>query len=1137
MAFIFIQGVWAQNSPTYFKYSSNKKSYQRSKMKKLSDGSFLLIDSYNGEPTASNSPGNLSILKIDQNQNLIWSKTIEYFLLTDGQDILPTDDNGDGIEDGFIVLGNFLDINTGLMKLILIKFSASGSSTPIINWEKMYSYNNNILLGCAITEGLNNENAIFVSAKTMYQVGQIENFNVLLMKINTLNGNILSQNHLTNPTDSYKIDGTDVLTDHTNSQVILTTSEKNQPNVHFFEFDNNCNLLSSNKFHIGQNAEGVTICNAILSSDNYVYAVGEFTKSIIHPFEWDQLIIKFDPLTNAIVWSKRYNAFNNASGNNYYAECLYSISELENGNFAAVGDIREVANAMSVDKDDIFMEISPSGNLLFGNIWELGYPLSLGLNESFDAVIANSNQEFIVAGSQNSDFYIYKVGPAGTPRGGCGTYTTYNHTITESNSVSHPSYLYSTPIIASSFSSYWFDNTSVETSCTVSQCIDNFEINGPNQVCIAQFPVILTASGVSGSVLWYDNNNVLLSNGMTCSVNSAGTYYAIGIDANSGCSFYEEFELTLSTDYFSITSKNDRDNTGNDIITDDAGNIYVTGTFASNSTFKSIAGNYTAQNPSLKTTLYVAKYDVCGNLVWINHSTKGESKGMSIAIDKNRGIIFATGEYASATSAGIKLFSTGVVPPGTTLPSTINYGTNLAGSSFMLALDMNNGTVLTFNEGLLSNVKINAIEAVPNSSTATDIYVGGYQIVSSTSEKTYLRKYIHGTTFMTSTLKLSTSNNPQARINDIAATADRVVATGYYTNLATPANPNFSLSTTNFLNTVGAKEAFKFEYSTSLGGPISSSVVNLVQLGISAGKSAEGTGIVITGGIIYVTGNYTGNVLTGSANGFGTGYTLSGSSTYNSVFVYRLANGPYGNSSNKYYSLNGNAYSTGITADLSHVYVCGNWGRGTLNSDVYDQSSGGYLNVNHSGTSGTRIFVSGIAQNQGNVGNWINASVDQTNAIHSATRIATNGSFTYLTGGYKGSLSHNSGTPYYSTITSSGAKSMCILRNKVSNGEFRNALEDDVEEGENSEVLIDSDNKFEIKVYPNPSKGEFNLSINSEELNLVNVSIYDVTGRMIIKQSVNNGVHNFNISEYPKGIYIMVIQGNEKVSTHKLIIE
>ena len=86
-------------------------------------------------------------------------------------------------------------------------------------------------------------------------------------------------------------------------------------------------------------------------------------------------------------------------------------------------------------------------------------------------------------------------------------------------------------------------------------------------------------------------------------------------------------------------------------------------------------------------------------------------------------------------------------------------------------------------------------------------------------------------------------------------------------------------------------------------------------------------------------------------------------------------------------------------------------------------------------------------------------------------------------------------------------------------------------------LSVDEFNTQNFSVFPNPSKGIFN--IKTKNINTFNFSIYDVTGKRIIqKQNVKpvDNLYQININEYSTGVYFLNISNEKNKITKKLII-
>ena len=72
-----------------------------------------------------------------------------------------------------------------------------------------------------------------------------------------------------------------------------------------------------------------------------------------------------------------------------------------------------------------------------------------------------------------------------------------------------------------------------------------------------------------------------------------------------------------------------------------------------------------------------------------------------------------------------------------------------------------------------------------------------------------------------------------------------------------------------------------------------------------------------------------------------------------------------------------------------------------------------------------------------------------------------------------------------------------------------------------------------ITISPNPSNGIF--SINSDNLNLIEIEIYNLQGEIVYKSSSSNG--SIDLSKEPKGIYLLKATSGNKLLTNKILLE
>ena len=77
----------------------------------------------------------------------------------------------------------------------------------------------------------------------------------------------------------------------------------------------------------------------------------------------------------------------------------------------------------------------------------------------------------------------------------------------------------------------------------------------------------------------------------------------------------------------------------------------------------------------------------------------------------------------------------------------------------------------------------------------------------------------------------------------------------------------------------------------------------------------------------------------------------------------------------------------------------------------------------------------------------------------------------------------------------------------------------------------------EVQLYPNPSTGFYNLTLNLEEASNVSIAVYDMVGKRVV--DVVNGLteqsqYEIDLSNFEEGIYFLRAQINEQTITKKL---
>jgi len=74
-----------------------------------------------------------------------------------------------------------------------------------------------------------------------------------------------------------------------------------------------------------------------------------------------------------------------------------------------------------------------------------------------------------------------------------------------------------------------------------------------------------------------------------------------------------------------------------------------------------------------------------------------------------------------------------------------------------------------------------------------------------------------------------------------------------------------------------------------------------------------------------------------------------------------------------------------------------------------------------------------------------------------------------------------------------------------------------------------------FSIYPNPSSGLVNINFDNNASSRVN--IHDINGKLIIGQNFENNQNQVDLSNQPKGVYLITINQEGRETTQKLILE
>jgi para-nitrobenzyl esterase len=76
-----------------------------------------------------------------------------------------------------------------------------------------------------------------------------------------------------------------------------------------------------------------------------------------------------------------------------------------------------------------------------------------------------------------------------------------------------------------------------------------------------------------------------------------------------------------------------------------------------------------------------------------------------------------------------------------------------------------------------------------------------------------------------------------------------------------------------------------------------------------------------------------------------------------------------------------------------------------------------------------------------------------------------------------------------------------------------------------------------VNIYPNPANSLVTLNFDEKMIGAANLSISDITGKIILTNQINSVTKNLDVKEFPKGIYFVTILTAENSYTDKLVIQ
>lgn len=87
---------------------------------------------------------------------------------------------------------------------------------------------------------------------------------------------------------------------------------------------------------------------------------------------------------------------------------------------------------------------------------------------------------------------------------------------------------------------------------------------------------------------------------------------------------------------------------------------------------------------------------------------------------------------------------------------------------------------------------------------------------------------------------------------------------------------------------------------------------------------------------------------------------------------------------------------------------------------------------------------------------------------------------------------------------------------------------------DSNKIYYDMLDNVEVKVYPNPTKGNLKVGVSRADLTFT-VQVYSSAGQIVGTYTSRNGYVDVNITNQPNGLYVLAVSMNGNKTTWKII--
>lgn len=513
---------------------------------------------------------------------------------------------------------------------------------------------------------------------------------------------------------------------------------------------------------------------------------------------------------------------------------------------------------------------------------------------------------------------------------------------------------------------------------------------------------------------------------------------------------------------------------GNSVSADATGNVFVTGGFGDTITFGSITLTSTSGS-----SVFIAKYDANGNVLWAKNSTGtsgGGDIGYSVSADAG-GNVFVTGWFDSPT-----------ITFGSTILTNAGGGFN---DVFIAKYDAN-GNVLwaksvggtQIDQGFSVSADFGGNVFVTGFFNSSAITFGSTTLTKTGNANVFIAKYDANGNVLWAKCTAGTLNDVGSSVS--ADAGGNVFVTGWFSS------PTITFGSTTLTN-AGSLNLFIAKYDASGNVLWAKSAVGTNQNGgYSASADADGN-VFVTGGFMGPTITFGSTILTnsGSLNVFIAKYDASGNVLW--------AKSAVGTGQDEGYSVSadvaGNVFVTGKFGDTI------TFGSITLTPPPANCALGcDPMFIVKYDAKGNVLCASALASGGGEPNGL---SADPFGNVYIGGAFHVN---PFIVG--------------TDTIPLTGQRNVFVAKYTCNNNIAVNELS----------------NEENISVYPNPSSGIFTINLQNKTSD-TKICVYDVLGNCVLNKVYGKDASpKINLSNQPKGIYFLEIVSDEKRVVQKIIL-